>query len=177
MMRFVLLSLLLPDFILARLLAMTDINLKRATFVTQPAPGAVANGAAVTEPLEHTADITPRDWDCLFEAVIERLQTAVSEQFASEHGAHAGDTLAAVRASVRECLEALAQLQASIIFDRDRPTLVDPHIAHGKTLLSEAIAQKLARNADTQERTRRERRLLLHDSVLPLPNGSGAVSG
>ena len=156
---------------------MTEINLKRAPFSNGNGSAMGSTDVVVTQPLEQAVDIQPRDWDCLFSAVIERLQMTVSEQFASDHDAHAGDTLAAVTTSVRECLEALAQLQASIIYDRNRPTVIDDDALRGKSQLSAAMAQVLALNAATQQRALSERRLLLHDSLTGLPDGGRIAMG
>ena len=156
---------------------MTEINLKRAPFSNGNGAATSATSAALTERCQQAVDIQPRDWDCLFAAVIERLQVTVSAQFAAEHDAHASVTLAAVTSSVRECLEALAQLQASIVYERDRPAAIDADIAREKVLLAEALAQLSARNAATQERTLRERRLLLHDSLTRSPIACGSATG
>lgn len=156
---------------------MTEINLKRAPFINRTGAVMPTNGAAVNHSLEHGADINRRDWDCLFEAVIERLQFTVSQQFAGEHGAHPGDALAAVMCSVRECLEALAQLQASNIYDRNRPTAIKADEVREQLLLSDALEQVLARNAATQKRAMRERCLLLHDNLIDLRDGSGLATG
>ena len=156
---------------------MTEINLKRAPFSNGNGAAMGATSAALTERCQQALDIQPRDWDCLFAAVIERLQVTVSAQFAAEHDAHASVTLAAVTSSVRECLEALAQLQASIVYERDRPAAIDADIAREKVLREEALAQVSARNAATQQRAMRERCLLLHDSLTELRDGRGFATG
>ena len=156
---------------------MTEINLKRAPFSNGNGAATSATSAALTERCQQAVDIQPRDWDCLFAAVIERLQVTVSAQFAAEHDANASVTLAAVTSSVRECLEALAQLQASIVYERDRPAAIDADIAREKVLLAEALAQLSARNAATQQRAMGERRLLLHDSPAGSQNGCGLAIG
>ncbi len=156
---------------------MIEINVTRAPFFSQTGAGDATSGADVTQPLEHRADINQRDWDCLFAAVIERLQITVSQQFAGEHAAHPEDTLAAVTCSVRECVEALGQLQASIISHRNHSTAIDADAERGKLPLSETLARLLARNAGTHERGMRERRLLLHDGQTGSPNVGGLAVG
>lgn len=156
---------------------MTEIHLKRAPFSNGDVLDMGATSAAPTESREHAIDIAPRDWDCLFQAIIERLRMTVSTQFASEHDAHAGDTLTAVTSSVCECVEALAQLHASRIYDRIVPKVIDEDVLRGKWQLSATMAQLLAPDAATEDRMLQERRLLLHNSLAGSPNAGDLAIG
>ena len=113
-------------------------------------------------------DIGVRDWDCLFSAVCERLRSTVGERFATEHEAQGHDTAIRVRADVRECLEALDQLHASLTHERRRRQQLETKLLIAQTSLAQARAEL----ADTEEGEMRARRLGLHDGLTALPNRS-----
>jgi hypothetical protein len=153
---------------------MSEINLKRAPFSNDTGSGTAAGGASTGEQLEKTADIAPRDWDCLFSAVIDRLQITVTDKFAGEHDARAGDALVAVVTSVRECVDALAQLRASLIYELNSRDQLAAELEHARMQLAEVRAHNDP--AGTQEREMRARRLALHGCLAELPNRGALAS-
>jgi hypothetical protein len=159
-------------------LAMNEFTLRRTPVVTPIDVG--MNGVLRKSPisagvLEPLPDITARDWDCLFAAVVERLLWTASDQFAAENDAEVGDVLAAVKANVAECAVALAQLQASARYELSHRDQLAADVEHAHWQLAQAHAEATPVSRDARDL--RNRRLALHDELLAGAARSATASG
>ena len=87
-------------------------------------------------------DIGIADWECLFTAVCERLRPTFAEPIAGTDPTH---DAAWVRASVRECSEALDQLRASLAQELGRCRRLDTEVLHLRAALAHTRAELVGR--------------------------------
>ena len=73
-----------------------------------------------------TLDVAMVDWNDLLDAIKHRLEHAVGGPEDKEGAHRPPQSVAALRASVLECVQALDQLQRSLAHDTQRLTLLQP---------------------------------------------------
>lgn len=118
----------------------------------QPAPGPHSSRRS-------SADISNEDRDLLFGAITARLRSSVAQ---------ASDGPGSLHATVLECVQALEQLQATVVQERGYGRRIERELLQARSALA-ATRQELL---GTQAGERQARHLAQHDSLTTLPNRS-----
>jgi diguanylate cyclase (GGDEF)-like protein len=117
-------------------------------------------------PPDTSSDVAIGDWDALFRAVRERLQSVVLD--CPEHASpvRPPSNGQQVRTAVLECAEAMEQLHLTMLHEMNRLQQLELDIFDNRS----ALAQARAELAGTQAGERRARYLAAHDSLTALLN-------
>jgi diguanylate cyclase (GGDEF)-like protein len=130
-----------------------------------PSQLAMTTAAVRGQSPDSSSDVAIGDWDALFRAVRERLQTVVlgcPEQTAAGPLCNALQ----VRTAVLECAEAMEQLHLTMLHEMNRLQQLELDIFDNRS----ALAQARAELAGTKAGERRARYLAAHDSLTGLLN-------
>ena len=66
------------------------------------------------------SEISPADWDILFHAVIERLETCAGHAPLAEMPEHALGVSGSIQTTLRECVVSMKWLQVALLRERDQ---------------------------------------------------------
>lgn len=117
---------------------------------------------ASTRPLStrrSSADISNEDRDLLFGAITARLRSSVAQ---------ASDGPGSLHATVLECVQALEQLQTTVVQERGYSRRIERELVEARSALAHTRQELLG----TQAGERHARHLAQHDSLTALPNRS-----
>lgn len=94
-----------------------------------------------------SADDASTIWDCLFDAVTERLRNTVSAAFSARQGSESRDAAPQIQAAVLECVEALDQLHEAVTLERATSKQQERQLRIAQRSASESHLQLAAAHA------------------------------
>ena len=85
-----------------------------------PSPNLELNPEPDSAASARRSEISPDDWDILFHAVIERLQTCAGHAPLAQMPEHALGVSGSIQATLRECVVSMKWLHVALLRERDQ---------------------------------------------------------